>query len=337
MPRAVLSAFLPRLQSVSLLPMKIVVLDGYTLNPGDLSWDALKALGTCEIYERTPPEQVAARCADAEIIITNKALLPRDVIRVLPKLWFIAVTATGFNIVDVGAARERGVSVSNVPLYGTRAVSQFTIALLLELCHRVGAHADSVRAGDWVKSADWCYSHYPLLELDGLTLGIVGWGRIGQATAGIARALGMKIIAASRSAKPPQDGVEFVDMETVFRRSDVLSLHCPLTPETKALVNAERLALMKPTALLLNTSRGPLLDEAAVADALNTGRIAGAGLDVLSSEPPKADNPLLTAKNCLITPHQAWAAKAARARLLDMTVANVKAFLAGSPQNVVNP
>ena len=316
--------------------MKIVILDGHTLNPGDLSWAALQALGTCEIHDRTPPEHVVARCADAEIVITNKALLPREVINALPKLRFIAVTATGFNVVDAPAARERGIPVSNVPLYGTRAVAQFTIAMLLELCHHVGAHSDSVRAGDWVKSADWCYARTPLLELDGLTLGVVGWGRIGQATADIARAMGMKIIAASRTPKPARDGVEFVDMETLFRRADVVSLHCPLTPETKSLVNAQRLALMKPTAFLLNTSRGPLLDEAAVANALNSGRIAAAGLDVLSCEPPKADNPLLTARNCLITPHQAWAARAARARLLETSVANVKAFLAGAPQNVVN-
>ncbi len=316
--------------------MKIVILDGHTLNPGDLSWAALQALGTCEIHDRTPPEHVVARCADAEIVITNKALLPREVINALPKLRFIAVTATGFNVVDAPAARERGIPVSNVPLYGTRAVAQFTIAMLLELCHHVGAHSDSVRAGDWVKSADWCYARTPLLELDGLTLGVVGWGRIGQATADIARAMGMKIIAASRTPKPARDGVEFVDMETLFRRADVVSLHCPLTPETKALVNAERLALMKPTAFLLNTSRGPLLDEAAVAAALNSGRLAAAGLDVLSCEPPKADNPLLTARNCVITPHQAWAAKAARARLLDTTAANVKAFLSGTPLNVVN-
>ena len=316
--------------------MKIVVLDGHTLNPGDLCWDALHALGTCEIHDRTPPGQVAARCAEAKVLITNKALVPREVIAALPKLRFITVTATGFNIVDAAAARERGIPVSNVPLYGTRAVAQFTIAMLLELCHHIGAHSDSVRAGDWVKSADWCYARTPLLELDGLTLGIVGWGRIGQATADIARAMGMKIIAASRTPKPPRDGVEFVDMDTLFRRADVVSLHCPLTPETKSLVNAQRLALMKPTAVLLNTSRGPLLDEAAVADALNSGRIAAAGLDVLSCEPPKADNPLLTARNCLITPHQAWAARAARARLLETSVANVKAFLAGAPQNVVN-
>jgi glycerate dehydrogenase len=316
--------------------MKIVVLDGHTLNPGDLCWDALHALGTCEIHDRTPPGQVAARCADAEVLITNKALVPREVIAALPKLRFITVTATGFNIVDAAAARERGIPVSNVPLYGTRAVAQFTIAMLLELCHHIGAHSDSVRAGDWVKSADWCYARTPLLELDGLTLGIVGWGRIGQATADIARAMGMKIIAASRTPKPPRDSVEFVDMDTLFRRADVVSLHCPLTPETKSLVNAQRLTLMKPTAFLLNTSRGPLLDEAAVADALNSGRIAAAGLDVLSCEPPKADNPLLTARNCLITPHQAWAARAARARLLETSVANVKAFLAGAPQNVVN-
>jgi len=316
--------------------MKIVVLDGHTLNPGDLSWDALRALGEVALFDRTLPEQVAARCADAEIVITNKALVPREIIAAMPRLRFIAVTATGFNIVDAAAAKERGIPVSNVPLYGTRAVAQFTIALLLELCHHVGAHADSVRAGDWVKSADWCYARTPLLELDGLTFGVVGWGRIGQATAVIARAMGMKIIAASRSAKPPPDEVEFLALDEVFRRADVVSLHCPLTPETKGLVNASRLALMKPTAFLLNTSRGPLLDEAAVAAALNSGRLAAAGLDVLSTEPPKADNPLLSAKNCLITPHQAWAAKAARSRLMETTVANVRAFLAGQPVNVVN-
>ncbi|PAW84385.1 MAG: glycerate dehydrogenase [Pedosphaera sp. Tous-C6FEB] len=316
--------------------MKIVVLDGYTLNPGDLSWDALRALVEVQLFDRTPPDQVAARCADAEIVITNKALLPREVIAALPRLRFIAVTATGFNIVDVAAARERGIPVSNVPLYGTRAVAQLTIALLLELCHRVGQHSDSVRAGDWVKSADWSYWRHPLLELDGLSFGVIGWGRIGQATADIARAMGMKILAASRSPKPPQAGVEFTELESVFRRADVLSLHCPLTPDTKSVVNAARLALMKPTAFLLNTSRGPLLDEAAVAEALNTGRLAGAGLDVLSAEPPKADNPLLTARNCLITPHLAWAAKAARARLMATTVDNVRAFLAGPAQNVVN-
>jgi glycerate dehydrogenase len=317
--------------------MKIVVLDGYTLNPGDLSWAALEQLGDVTLHDRTPPEQVASRCADADIVITNKALLPRDVLAALPKLRFIAVTATGFNIVDTATARERNIPVSNVPLYGTRAVAQFTIALLLELCHRVGAHADTVRAGDWVKSTDWCYSRHPLLELDGLTFGVVGWGRIGQATAEIARAMGMRILAASRSPKPPKDGVEFTDVDDLFRRADVVSLHCPLTPETKHLVNAERLALMKPSAFLLNTSRGPLLDEAAVAAALNSGRLAAAGLDVLSTEPPKADNPLLSARNCIITPHQAWAAKAARDRLLETTVGNVRAFLAGAPQNVVNP
>ena len=316
--------------------MKIVVLDGFTLNPGDLSWAGLEALGPCNVHERTPPDQVAARCVAADIVITNKALLPREVIAVLPKLRFISVTATGFNIVDAAAARERNIPVSNVPLYGTRAVAQFTIALLLELCHRVGAHADSVRAGEWVRSADWCYARTPLLELDGLTFGVVGWGRIGQATAAIARALGMKIIAASRSPKPPEDSVEFVDLDTLFHRADVVSLHCPLTPETKGLVSAARLALMKRSAFLLNTSRGPLLDEAAVAIALNSGRLAGAGLDVLSTEPPKVENPLLGAKNCLVTPHQAWAAQAARARLMETTVANVKAFLAGAPQNVVN-
>lgn len=316
--------------------MKIVVLDGHTLNPGDLSWDGLKALGECTFYDRTPPAEVVARMAGAEIAVTNKAVMDRQTILALPKLKFIAVTATGYNIVDIAAARERNIPVSNVPLYGTRSVAQHTFALLLELTQHAGHHAQTVREGRWARSLDWCYWDHPLVELDGLTLGIIGFGRIGQATAEIARAFGMNVLAASRSPKSPRDGVVFADVETVFRASDVLSLHCPLTPETKHLVNRERLALMKPSAFLLNTSRGPLVDEAALAEALNTGRIAGAAVDVLSVEPPSADNPLLGAKNCLITPHIAWATKAARARLMQTTVDNVRAFLAGQPQNVVN-
>lgn len=316
--------------------MNIVVLDGYTLNPGDLSWDELKAIGSCEIFDRTPPGEVAARAANAEIVITNKAILHRAQIEAMPKLKYIGVTATGYNVVDIDAAMERGVVVSNVPLYGTRSVAQHTFALLLELTQHAGHHAQTVRDGRWVRSADWCYWDKPLVELDGLTMGIVGYGRIGQATARLAEAFGMKVLTTpSSSGKPREPRVRVMSLDQLFSESDVVSLHCPLTRETKHLVNAPRLALMKPTAFLLNTSRGPLIDEAALAEALNSGRIAAAALDVLSTEPPPADNPLLTAKNCLITPHNAWAMRAARARLMKTSVENVRAFLAGTPQNVV--
>ena len=317
--------------------MNIVVLDGYTLNPGDLSWDALEALGNCTIHERTPADQIIPRLADAEIAITNKVPFSKETLAALPKLRFIGVTATGFNIIDAAAAKERQVIVANVPLYGTRSVAQHTFALLLELTQHAGHHAQTVRDGRWVKSIDWCYSDHPLIELDGLTMGIVGYGRIGRAVGELAQAFGMKVLTnvSSRRKEAPQN-VSVVELDHLFASSDVVSLHCPLTPETKNLVNAARLAVMKPNAFLLNTSRGPLIDEAALADALNNGRIAGAGLDVLSVEPPKADNPLLTAKNCLITPHNAWATRAARARLMDVAVTNVKAFIDGKPQNVVN-
>lgn len=317
--------------------MNIVVLDGHTLNPGDLSWDALKALGHCTIHERTPAGQITPRLADAEIAITNKVPFSKETLAALPKLRCIGVTATGFNIIDAAAAKERQVIVTNVPTYGTRSVAQHTFALLLELTQHAGHHAQTVRDGRWVKSIDWCYSDHPLIELDGLTMGIVGYGRIGRAVGELAHAFGMKVLTnvSSRRKETPAN-VSIVELDHLFASSDVVSLHCPLTPETKHLVNTARLARMKPTAFLLNTSRGPLIDEAALAEALNSGRIAGAGLDVLSVEPPKADNPLLTAKHCLITPHNAWATRAARARLMDVAVANVKAFLEGRPQNVVN-
>lgn len=316
--------------------MNIVVLDGYTLNPGDLSWDELKALGPCEIFDRTSPGEVAARAANAEIVITNKAILHRAQIEAMPKLKYIGVTATGYNVVDIEAAKERGIVVCNVPLYGTRSVAQHAFALLLELTQHVGHHAQSVRDRRWVSSVDWCYWDKPLIELDGLTMGIVGYGRIGQATARLAEAFGMKVLTTpSSTGKPREPQVGVVSLDQLFSESDVVSLHCPLTPETKHLVNASRLARMKPTAFLVNTSRGPLIDETALAEALNSGRIASAALDVLSTEPPPADNPLLTAKNCLITPHNAWAMRAARARLMKTSVDNVRAFLAGTPQNVV--
>jgi glycerate dehydrogenase len=308
--------------------MNIVVLDGYTLNPGDLSWDALRELGSCEIYDRSAPDEIVPRSTSAEIVLTNKVKLNGEYISSVPTLKYIGVTATGYNIVDVAAARERKVIVTNVPTYGTQSVAQMTFALLLELTQHVGHHAQTVREGRWTRSPDFCYWDYPLIELDGLTLGIIGFGRIGKMVGQLAEAFGMKVLTYSR--KQP-----VAEMETLFRRSDIISLHCPLTPQTEHLVNEKRLAWMKPTAFLLNTSRGPLIDESALAKALNEGRIAGAGLDVLAVEPPTADNPLLRAKNCLITPHIAWATRAARSRLMEAVVENVRAFLAGESKNVV--
>jgi glycerate dehydrogenase len=322
----------------SLNKPRIVVLDSYTLNPGDLSWDPLHALGNCTLHDRTPPEQVVVRAADAEIVLTNKTPLTRQQIQSLSKLRYIGVLATGFNIVDATTAKEQKVLVTNVPTYGTRSVAQMTFALLLELTQHVGHHAQTVREGRWTRSPDFCYWDYPLIELEGLTLGLIGYGRIGRAVGELAAAFGMKVLAAvSNRTKAPPPNVAVVDLDYLFAHSDVISLHCPLTPETKHLVNGARLQRMKPTAFLINTSRGPLIDEPALAEALSSGRIAGAGLDVLAIEPPIADNPLLQAKNCIITPHIAWATRSARARLMQSAVDNVKAFLDGKPQNVVNP
>jgi len=317
--------------------MKIVVLDGFASNPGDLSWDGLRALGECAIHDRTPASQIVERLRDADIALTNKAPLDRPRIEALPRLRYIGVLATGYNVVDVKAAAERGVVVTNVPAYGTDSVAQLAFALLLELCQRVGDHARGVAQGKWTASQDFCYWDYPLVELAGLTMGIVGYGRIGQKVAHLARAFEMKVVVYTRT--PPRhapEGVRFASLDALFREADVVSLNCPLTPDTERLVNAERLAMMKPSAFLINTGRGPLVDEAALAHALNAGRLAGAGLDVLCKEPPPADNPLLTARNCLITPHLAWGTRAARARLTDVAVGNVKAFIEGRPRNVVS-
>ena len=317
--------------------MNIVVLDGHTLNPGDLRWDELQALGSCEIFDRTPPGQILARAAAAEIILTNKVPLTRETIAALPQLRYIGVLATGYNIVDVIAARARAIPVTNVPDYSTRSVAQLVFALLLELTHHAGHHAQTVREGRWSRNADFCYWDYPLLELDGLKLGIIGFGRIGREVARLAQAFGLRVLVHSRTqpAQPP-DGVTFVSLEALLQQSDIVSLHCPLTPETQHLINTPRLAQMKPGAFLINTSRGPLVEESALAHALNSSRLAGAALDVLSTEPPPLDNPLIIAKNCLITPHVGWATRAARERLMRITVANLRAFLAGRPQNVVN-
>jgi len=316
--------------------MKIVILDGYTLNPGDLDWSPLSALGEFTVYDRTPPELTSERAVGADILLTNKTPLPRSAIESLPDLKFIGVLATGYNVVDIAAAKERGIPVANVPGYGTTAVAQHVFALLLELTQRTGLHSDSVRAGEWTRSPDWCYWRTPLVELAGLTMGIVGYGAIGQAVARIALAFGMKVIAATRTPRDAVDGVTFTQMDDLFRRADVVSLHCPLTPETQGMVNAVRLATMKPTAFLINTGRGPLVVEQDLAEALRNARIAGAAVDVLATEPPPADNPLLTAPHCLITPHIAWAPRASRQRLMDAVVENVRAFLAGAPVNVVN-
>lgn len=317
--------------------MRIVVLDGHALNPGDLSWARLQAIGPCEVYDRTPQELVVPRAAEAEIVLVNKTELSAGILSQLSRLRYIGVLATGYNVVDVAAARRQGVTVTNVPTYGTSSVAQMALAHLLNLALGVGSHAQSVAHGEWSRSADWCYWNHPLVEIEGLVLGIVGLGRIGRAVAILGQALGMRVLA--NDPGPPAtvpEGVELVALDHLFAAADAVSLHCPLTPETRGLVDARRLGLMKPTAWLINTSRGPLVDEPALAAALRAGQIAGAGLDVLSVEPPPADHPLLGIPNCFITPHIAWATKAARQRLLDTAVDNVAAFLSGSPRNVVS-
>jgi len=313
--------------------MRITVLDGHTTNPGDLSWEPLERLGRLVVHDRTAAADVVARAAGADVVLTNKTPLTRDAIAALPDLKCIGVLATGHNIVDAAAARDRGIPVCNVPEYGTPNVAQATFALLLELTNHVGRHADLVRSGRWSSCPDFCFWEGDLVELSGLTLGVVGLGRIGRAVETIGRAFGMRILAWRRSGGDP----ECVPLDTLLRESDVVSLHCPLTAQTERLVNAATLAMMKPTAFLVNTSRGGLVDEAALAAALNEARLAGAGLDVLSVEPPPASNPLLAARNCIVTPHVAWATRAARRRLIAATAENVRQFAAGTPHNVVNP
>jgi glycerate dehydrogenase len=316
--------------------MKIVLLDAHTANPGDVSWAPLESIAQCSIFPRTPLAETVARCAGAEIVITNKSVLNREVIESLPSLKYIGVTATGYNVVDVAAAKERGIVVTNVPGYSSPAVAQLVFALVLELTNHVGHHTQTVRDGRWVSCPDFCYWDHPIIELSGRTFGIIGYGDIGGSVARIALAFGMKVLASRREWNtPPPDGVTPVSSDEIFKSSDVISLHCPLTDATKHLVGERTLGLMKPEAFLINTGRGPLVDEAALADALNAGRIAGAGLDVLSVEPPAGGNPLLSAKNCLITPHIGWASREARIRLIDQTAANLRAFLAGNPVNVV--
>lgn len=318
--------------------MKIVVLDGATLNPGDLSWDDLAREGQLTVHDRTPPELVVERIGDAEIVFTNKTVLTREIIAACPSVRFIGLLATGYNVVDIVAAREKGIDVCNIPTYGTQSVAQFATALLLELCHRVGRHADDVRAGTWGKCVDFCYWLNPLTELDGKTLGLIGFGRIGQAFARIAQALGMKVAVFDKAVDTAleSDTLKYVTLDELYATADVISLHCPLFPDTQGMINKAAIARMKPGVMLINTSRGPLINEQDLADALSAGRVAGAAVDVLSCEPPKPDNPLLTAPNCLVTPHIAWATKEARERLMGIAVDNVVAFKKGTPQNVVN-
>ncbi len=318
---------------------RIVVLDGFTLNPppGDLSWEGFKAFGELDVYDRTPPEEVVSRLAGAEVALTNKVAFERPTIEQLLELKYIGVLATGYNIIDLEAADKQGIVVTNVPSYSTRSVVQMVFAHLLNLTQHVGHHAKVVREGRWTSCPDFCFWDYPLVELDGLTMGIVGFGQIGRRAAQVARALGMNVLV--HDVAVPDElggGIKAIELEELFRRSDVVSLHCPLSSETQGMVNAERLALMKPTAFLINTARGPLVDQQALAEALASGRIAGAGLDVLSVEPPAADHPLLAARNCHITPHIAWATHAARKRLMAIAVDNLRAFVEGRPKNVVN-
>ena len=318
--------------------MKLVVLDGHTLNPGDLSWDGLKHFGDLEVYERTSAADILERCKGAEIVFTNKTPLREDVLAQLPDLKYIGVLATGYNVVDVDAARTLGIKVANVPGYGTASVVQLTFSLLFELCLHVQRHSDSVFNGDWVASADFCYWNYPLIELESKTLGIIGFGSIGQKVADVASALGMNVLAYSRTQtdQSHRKNFKWTSLDELLKVSDVVSIHCPLFPETQNLINKDTLKLMKKSAFFLNTSRGPIVNEQDLADALNTGLIAGAGLDVLSVEPPASNNPLLSAKNCLITPHIAWATKEARARLMAIVEQNLAAYLDGNPINIIN-
>ena len=318
--------------------MKIVILDGYTLNPGDLNWSGLQQLGDLTVYDRTPAGKVVERADGAEVVFTNKTPMGEEVLNQLPSLKYIGVLATGYNVVNTEVAKAKGVIVANVPGYGTASVVQMTFALLLELCLHVQKHSDAVMEGKWAKSADWCFWDYPLVELAGKTIGIIGFGKIGQQVADVATAFEMNIIGNSRtqSDQTHRKNFKWADVPQLLEQSDVVSIHCPLLPETKGLINKDSLKQMKRSAFLLNTSRGPIIVDDDLAEALNNDVIAGAGIDVLSVEPPPKDNPLFKAKNCIITPHIAWATKEARERLMNITVNNLTAFINGNPVNVVN-
>ena len=318
--------------------MNIVILDGYAENPGDLSWDPIACQGSLTVYDRTPPEEVIPRIGEAEIVFTNKTPLTREVFEACPSIRYVGVLATGYNVVDLPAATAHGVVVTNIPSYGTQAVAQYVFALLLELCHHVGHHSQTVHAGRWETAPDFCYWDTPLIDLEGATMGIVGYGRIGQAVAARAKAFGMEVIAYSpRRSIPEADGVRPASLEQVWAQSDVISLHCPLNEDSRGLICRSTLDQMKHGVLLINTARGPLIVEEDLRSALESGQVAGAAVDVLAEEPPRHGSPLIGAPNCIITPHIAWAAKAPRVRLMEIAGRNLAAWLRGTPENVVNP
>jgi len=320
--------------------MKIVVLDGYTLNPGDLSWDGIKKFGELTVHDRTgfSADNVINTIGDADIVFTNKTPLPKSVLEKSPSVKYIGVLATGYNIVDTIAAKELGIIVTNIPTYGTSAVAQFTFALLLELCHHAGYHSEAVKNGDWTKSADFCFWNYPLIELAGKNMGLIGFGRIGQATAKIAQAFGLNVLACDSYQDPAlvSNTCRYVSLDELLANSDIISLHCPLSDSTKEIINKNTISKMKNGVMIINTSRGPLVDEQDLCDSLNSGKVAGAAVDVVSAEPIAATNPLLKAKNCIITPHIAWAPKESRTRLMNIAVENLAAYAAGKPVNIVN-
>lgn len=318
--------------------MKIVVLDGYTLNPGDLTWAGLEKIGDVTVYDRTPEDKILERIGDAGIIYTNKTALTKETLEKAPNLKFIGVLATGYNVVDIKTAKELGIVVANIPTYGTTAVAQMTFALLLEMCHHVWEHSEAVKEGAWTNSQDFCFWNYPLIELAGKTMGVIGFGRIGQSVGEIARALGMKVLAYDeyQNKDLENDSLKYAGLDELLEKADVISLHAPLLENTKGIINKNTIAKMKKGVMLINTSRGPLIVEEDLAEGLNSGKVGGAALDVLSVEPPQMDNPLMTAKNCIITPHISWAPKESRERLMNIAVDNLKQFLAGNAINVVN-
>jgi len=317
--------------------MRIVILDGYTENPGDLSWEGFENLGELTVYDRTPADKIVVRIGDADAVITNKTPITAETLVACPSIKYIGVLATGYNVVDANAAKARGIPVCNIPTYGTEAVAQFAIALLLEICHHVGAHSEAVHAGRWENNPDWCFWDYPLIELAHKTIGLIGFGRIGQGTGRIAKALGMNVIAYDEFQNDAGCEIgEYVSLDTLLERSDVISLHCPLFPSTEGIINKDNIEKMKDGVIIINTSRGPLIVEQDLADALNSGKVYAAGVDVVSKEPIESSNPLLKAKNCIITPHIAWAPKESRARLMDIAVGSLQAFVDGKPIHVVN-
>lgn len=318
--------------------MKIVVLDGYTLNPGDLTWDGLRELGSLEVYDRTEKEDILKRIENADVIFTNKTPLSKESIDSCKNLKFIGVLATGYNVVDIDAAKDRGIPVSNIPTYGTKSVSQFAIALLLEICHHIGDHSRAVKNGEWTNNKDWCFWNYPLIELDQKTMGIIGFGRIGQQTGIIAQSLGMNVLAYDeyQNLDLENETCKYVPLDELFSKSDVITLHCPLLPSTEGIINKDNIEKMKDGAIIINNSRGPLIVEEDLRDALNSGKLAGAACDVVATEPIKDDSPLFDAKNIIITPHISWAPKESRERLMNIAVSNLKAFFEGKPVNIVN-